>query len=116
MGASARFERELYPTPNTVQRVPRFYMLSVQPDLFAGWSVVWEWGCIGRVGRVRIDAHADLADAAEGASRAGNADCDGHCHSEITGADVDEGPEPHGRCSFRGPGINHTEGTYAFCA
>ncbi|MFL5251964.1 MAG: WGR domain-containing protein [Rhodopila sp.] len=46
-----------------VRRMARFYALSVQPDLLAGWSVLREWGRIGRAGRARIDAHADLADA-----------------------------------------------------
>ena len=30
----------------------RFYHLDVQPDLFGGWSLVREWGRIGRAGKV----------------------------------------------------------------
>ena len=30
----------------------RFYSLDIQPDLFGGWSLVREWGRIGRHGKV----------------------------------------------------------------
>ena len=42
----------------------RFYLLDVQPDLFGAWSVVREWGRIGRPGRVRVDAYPTEAEAA----------------------------------------------------
>ncbi|WP_377829298.1 WGR domain-containing protein [Bradyrhizobium lupini] len=44
----------------------RFYKLDIQPTLFGEWSVVREWGRIGRAGTVRIEVYptrgkADLA-------------------------------------------------------
>jgi predicted DNA-binding WGR domain protein len=33
----------------------RFYRLDLQPTLFGEWSVVREWGRIGRQGRVVVD-------------------------------------------------------------
>ena len=47
----------------------RFYKLAIQGDLLSGWSVVREWGRIGRAGRMRVDSHADLADAETAAQR-----------------------------------------------
>jgi predicted DNA-binding WGR domain protein len=52
------------------KRVPvrnqhRFYLLSVQPTLFGGWSLIREWGRIGSPGRVRIDVCASLDAARE---------------------------------------------------
>jgi predicted DNA-binding WGR domain protein len=35
------------------RNMARFYALSVQADLLAGWTLVREWGRIGRPGRVR---------------------------------------------------------------
>lgn len=43
------------------RNMARFYALSVQADLLTGWSLVREWGRIGRPGRVRVDPHAELA-------------------------------------------------------
>lgn len=47
------------------RRMARFYRLDVQPDLFGGWSLVREWGRIGRGGQVRLDPYptADEASA-----------------------------------------------------
>lgn len=44
----------------------RFYKLDMQPDLFAGFSVIREWARIGRPGQVRTENYptsgaADLA-------------------------------------------------------
>ena len=44
----------------------RFYKLDIQPTLFGEWSLVREWGRIGRAGQVRIEnfptrGTADLA-------------------------------------------------------
>lgn len=47
----------------------RFYMLSVQPNLFGGWSLIREWGRIGSPGRVRIDLCASRDAAREAYSR-----------------------------------------------
>ena len=41
----------------------RFYLLDVQPDLFGGWSLIREWGRIGRAGQVRQDPLPSQADA-----------------------------------------------------
>ena len=48
------------------RNVARFYKLDIQPTLFGGWSLVKEWGRIGRAGTVRVQAYpsrglADLA-------------------------------------------------------
>lgn len=44
----------------------RFYKLDVQPNLFGQWSLVREWGRIGRGGTVRTELHPTrgLADTA----------------------------------------------------
>jgi predicted DNA-binding WGR domain protein len=54
---------------NDRRNMARFYKLDVQPTLFGEWSVVREWGRIGRAGTVRIETHrsrgrADVAIAA----------------------------------------------------
>jgi predicted DNA-binding WGR domain protein len=51
---------------DTRRNMARFYKLDVQPTLFGEWSLVREWGRIGRAGTVRIEAYltrgkADLA-------------------------------------------------------
>jgi predicted DNA-binding WGR domain protein len=43
--------------------VARFYKLDVQPTLFGGWSVVREWGRIGRAGTVRTEHHTTRGQA-----------------------------------------------------
>jgi predicted DNA-binding WGR domain protein len=48
------------------KNIARFYKLDVQPTLFGEWSLVREWGRIGRAGTVRMEVHpsrgkADLA-------------------------------------------------------
>ena len=42
----------------------RYYLLNVQPHLFGGWSLIREWGRIGRPGQVRIDLCDSLDEAA----------------------------------------------------
>jgi predicted DNA-binding WGR domain protein len=42
------------------RNMARFYAMAVQADLLGGWSLVREWGRIGRPGRVRIDPHGEL--------------------------------------------------------
>ncbi len=44
----------------------RYYLLSVQPNLFGTCSLIREWGRIGRPGRIQID----LCDTREEASAA----------------------------------------------
>ena len=41
----------------------RFYGLSLEPNLFGGWSLVREWGRIGRAGRMHADLYPTLAAA-----------------------------------------------------
>jgi predicted DNA-binding WGR domain protein len=33
----------------------RYYLLTVQPNLFGTWSLIREWGRIGRPGQVKIE-------------------------------------------------------------
>lgn len=48
------------------KNMARFYKLDVQPNLFGQWSLVREWGRIGRGGTVRTEMYATrgLADIA----------------------------------------------------
>lgn len=41
----------------------RFYRLTLQPTLFGEWSVVREWGRIGRQGRVVINTLSTFTEA-----------------------------------------------------
>ncbi len=41
----------------------RFYSLDIQPDLFGGWSLVREWGRIGRHGKVMTTPFPSPAEA-----------------------------------------------------
>jgi len=45
------------------RNMARFYRLDMQPDLFGGWSLVREWGRIGRAGRLRLESCATLTEA-----------------------------------------------------
>jgi predicted DNA-binding WGR domain protein len=47
----------------------RFYVLAVHADLVTGWSLVREWGRIGRPGRVRIEAFPELEQAQAAGAR-----------------------------------------------
>ena len=42
----------------------RYYLLTVQPNLFGTWSLIREWGRIGQPGRVKIDLCESLEEAA----------------------------------------------------
>jgi predicted DNA-binding WGR domain protein len=51
---------------NDRRNMARFYKLYVQPTLFGEWSLVREWGRVGRAGTVKVETHrtrgkADLA-------------------------------------------------------
>jgi len=48
------------------RNLARFYVVAVHADLVDGWSLVREWGRIGRRGRVRVEPFTELA-AAEAA-------------------------------------------------
>jgi predicted DNA-binding WGR domain protein len=54
---------------NPARNEARFYAVSLQADLLEGWSVVREWGRIGRPGRVRVDRHGDAVPAQAAAER-----------------------------------------------
>jgi predicted DNA-binding WGR domain protein len=41
----------------------RYYRLDMQRDLFGAWCVVYEWGRIGRAGRMQIAAYPSPAEA-----------------------------------------------------
>jgi predicted DNA-binding WGR domain protein len=51
----------------------RFYMMTVQRDLFGGASLVREWGRIGSPGQVRIEHHRDEGHAVNALSDIVNA-------------------------------------------
>jgi predicted DNA-binding WGR domain protein len=42
----------------------RYYLLSIQPNLFGAWSLIREWGRISRPGWVKIDLCNSLEEAA----------------------------------------------------
>ncbi len=39
----------------------RYYSLSIQPDLFGGYSLMRTWGRIGSGGQIRVDLFEDTA-------------------------------------------------------
>jgi predicted DNA-binding WGR domain protein len=43
---------------NPAEKMHRYYLLDVQPDLFGQWSFIREWGRAGQAGQVR---HAPFA-------------------------------------------------------
>ena len=45
------------------ENMARFYVLDVQPTLFGDWSLLKEWGRIGREGRQRIALFGKRCDA-----------------------------------------------------
>ena len=47
----------------------RFYRLDLQPTLFGEWSVVREWGRIGRQGRVVIESYEHIKEAQQAITR-----------------------------------------------
>ena len=47
----------------------RFYSLSVQPNLFGGYSDMRCWGRIGTQGQLKIDMHLTEVDAVEASER-----------------------------------------------
>lgn len=44
---------------DTARNMRRFYLLSVQRDLFGGASLVREWGRIGFRGQMMVETHPD---------------------------------------------------------
>lgn len=51
------------------QNMQRFYCLSVQPDLFGGYSLVREWGRIGRSGQLLHKHYPDEPSAQKAAEK-----------------------------------------------
>lgn len=47
------------------QNMARYYRMTVQPTLFGEWSVVREWGRLGRGGQVRVVHYPSEGEAAE---------------------------------------------------
>ena len=45
------------------QNMARYYRMTVRPTLFGEWSLVREWGRLGRGGQVRANAFLEEADA-----------------------------------------------------
>lgn len=45
------------------KNMARYYAMSLQPNLFGEWSLVREWGRIGRGGQVRMQSCASEAEA-----------------------------------------------------
>lgn len=54
------------------QNMARYYRMTVQPTLFGEWSVVREWGRIGRGGQVRVMAYPSEVQAAEAMNAIGH--------------------------------------------
>lgn len=46
------------------RNMARYYRMSVQPTLFGEWSVVREWGRVGRGGQVRASPYPSESEAA----------------------------------------------------
>ena len=53
------------------RRMHRYYRLSVEQNLFGEWSLVREWGRVGKPSRNRIDLHATEQDARAAMQRKG---------------------------------------------
>lgn len=45
------------------QNMARYYLMSVEATLFGEWSLVREWGRIGRAGQVRSNTYPGQAEA-----------------------------------------------------
>jgi predicted DNA-binding WGR domain protein len=65
MGSGDQLQLEVFPDRMHLRReepsknLRRFYLMTVQRDLFGGTSLVREWGRIGSPGQVRIEHHRD---------------------------------------------------------
>jgi len=57
--------RRIDPTRN----MRRFYVLSIQPTLFGGISLVRHWGRIGTFGQSMVETFDDLAEADDALNR-----------------------------------------------
>ena len=74
-----REQREVFPDrmrlrrENPAKNVQRFYMMTVQRDLFGGASLIREWGRIGSSGQMRVDHHRDEGHAVDSLAEIMNA-------------------------------------------
>jgi predicted DNA-binding WGR domain protein len=50
------------------QNMRRFYLMTVQRDLFGGASLIREWGRMGSPGRVHVEHHLDEGQAVDALS------------------------------------------------
>ena len=51
------------------RNMARYYLMSVQATLFGEWSLVREWGRIGRAGQVRASTYPRQSEAEEAMER-----------------------------------------------
>ena len=58
-------DRMLLQRVEPAKKMRRFYLMSVQRDLFGGAVLMREWGRIGSSGQVRVDYHADEGQAVD---------------------------------------------------
>lgn len=58
-------DRLLMQRVDPAQKMHRFYLMTVQRDLFGGASLTREWGRIGSSGQVRVDYHTDEGQAVD---------------------------------------------------
>ena len=56
---------------NPARRMHRYYCLTVEQNLFGEWSLIREWGRIGRPSRRTIDLHLTEQDAQAAMERKG---------------------------------------------
>ena len=54
------------------QRMHRYYRLNVEPNLLGEWSLIREWGRVGRPSRSMIDLYATEQDAQVAMQRKGH--------------------------------------------
>lgn len=50
---------------DAAQNMARFYTMSLQTTLFGEWTLVREWGRIGRGGQIKETTYSTLPDAEE---------------------------------------------------
>ena len=50
---------------DTARKMRRFYLMTVQRDLFSGATLVREWGRIGSAGKILSSHHADEGKAVD---------------------------------------------------
>lgn len=66
---SSLIQHEIFPDRVKLRRIDpaknmrRFYLMTVQRDLFGGATLIKEWGRIGTSGKIQRDQHADEGQA-----------------------------------------------------